>query len=47
MSTRPGTNVTLLVLSDIHYAGAAERARGSDYELAAIKRPLVRALAGA
>lgn len=47
MSTPPGKSVTLLVLSDIHYAGAAERARGSDYELAAIKKPLVRALAGA
>ena len=37
--------VTLLILSDIHYAGAAERARGSDYEIKAIAHPLVRALA--
>lgn len=39
--------MTLLILSDIHYAGAAERARGSDYELKVIKKPLVRALARA
>lgn len=34
---------TLGILSDIHYAGAAEQARGRDYELRAIARPLVRA----
>jgi hypothetical protein len=30
------------VLSDIHYAGAAEKARGSDYELRRIGNPLLR-----
>jgi hypothetical protein len=35
---------TVLVVSDIHYAGAAERARGEDYELRAIRRPLLRRL---
>ncbi len=39
--------VTLLILSDIHYAGPGERARGSDYELEVIHRPLVRLLARA
>jgi hypothetical protein len=47
MSTATGKRVTLLILSDIHYAGAAECARGSDYELAAIQKPLVRAFARA
>jgi len=32
----------LVILSDIHYAGAAERARGNDYELAAIANPGMR-----
>jgi predicted MPP superfamily phosphohydrolase len=45
MSAPSGEKVTLLILSDIHYAGAAERTRGSDYELAAIKKPLVRLVA--
>ena len=45
MSISNSKKVTLLILSDIHYAGAAERARGSDYELAAIQRPLIRAIA--
>ena len=45
MNPATGKKVTLLILSDIHYAGAAERARGSDYELAAIKKPLIRAVA--
>jgi hypothetical protein len=30
------------ILSDIHYAGTAERARGHDYELRAITNPLLR-----
>lgn len=34
----------LAILSDIHYAGAGERARGNGYELAGIRNPLVRAL---
>lgn len=29
----------LVILSDIHYAGAAEKARGSDYEIRAITSP--------
>ena len=40
-------SVKLIILSDIHYAGAAERARGDDYEFVAIKKPLVRAFARA
>jgi hypothetical protein len=35
-------NFTLAILSDIHYAGAAERARGSNYEFRPIKNPLLR-----
>jgi hypothetical protein len=35
----------IAVLSDIHYAGAAEQSRGGDYELRAIKNPLTRFLA--
>ena len=36
---------TLGILSDIHYAAAAEQARGHDYELRTIHNPRVRALA--
>jgi len=36
---------TLGILSDIHYAGAGEQARGHDYELREIRQPLRRALA--
>jgi hypothetical protein len=36
---------TLGILSDIHYAGPAEQARGKDYELRGIANPLLRALA--
>ena len=36
---------TLGILSDIHYASAAEQARGHDFELGGIPNPLVRALA--
>ena len=38
---------TLGILSDIHYASAAEKARGKDYELREITNPLVRAFATA
>jgi len=38
----PGT-LKIAILSDIHYAGAAERARGSEYELRSIANPLLRA----
>ena len=34
--------VIIAILSDIHYAGPAERARGNDYELRAIANPLLR-----
>jgi hypothetical protein len=37
--------VTLGILSDIHYASAAEQARGSDYGLREIANPLVRLFA--
>jgi len=33
---------TLAILSDIHYASAAEQARGPDYEIAGIPNPLLR-----
>jgi hypothetical protein len=45
MIVSTGKRTTLLILSDIHYAGAAERARGSDYELTAIQNPLGRTAA--
>ena len=38
--------IELIILSDIHYTGAAERARGNDYELQAIQHPVMRWLAG-
>jgi len=44
-SPSPANSVSLLILSDIHYAGAAERVRGSDYELKAIANPFERRLA--
>jgi len=34
--------IRLGILSDIHYAGAAERARGNDYELGAVPNPALR-----
>jgi hypothetical protein len=43
METNVSVKVTVAVLSDIHYAGTAERARGNDYELRAITNPLLRA----
>src|SRR5882672_676716 len=36
--------MTLAIVSDIHYAGAAEQARGNDYELRGIANPLLRRL---
>jgi len=36
---------TIGILSDVHYAGAAEQARGHDFELRAIPNPAVRKLA--
>ena len=38
----PSGEVIVAILSDIHYAAAAERARGNDYELRAIANPLLR-----
>jgi hypothetical protein len=37
---------TLGILSDVHYAGPAEQARGKDYELRGIANPIIRTLAG-
>ena len=37
--------IKLIIVSDIHYAGPAERARGQDYEFDIIKNPLIRLLA--
>jgi hypothetical protein len=36
--------VKVAILSDIHYAGTAERARGNDFEQRSIANPLLRAL---
>jgi hypothetical protein len=47
METNVSGEVTVAILSDLHYAGAAERARGEDYELRAIPNPLLRILARA
>jgi len=41
----PPRDIQLILLSDIHYAAAAERARGNDYEIRVIQNPLVRAFA--
>jgi hypothetical protein len=43
-STTAQNRISVVILSDIHYAGAAERARGDDYELRAIPNPLFRVL---
>jgi hypothetical protein len=37
--------IKLIILSDIHYAAAAERARGNDYEFRGINHPALRAFA--
>jgi Calcineurin-like phosphoesterase len=42
-ASNPG-RITVAVLSDIHYAGDAERARGDDFELRTITNPLLRTL---
>jgi hypothetical protein len=42
----PAAPIKLIIVSDIHYAGAAERARGNDYELKAIRKPFARLVAG-
>jgi hypothetical protein len=47
METNAPGEVTVAILSDIHYAGAAERARGEDYEMRAIPNPALRAVARA
>ena len=39
-----GSICTLGILSDIHYASAAEQARGRDYEVAGIRNPVLRQL---
>ena len=38
---------TIAILSDVHYAGAAEQAAGDDYEIRPIPAPLLRFLLGA
>ena len=35
---------TIAILSDVHYACAAERAIGNDYEFRSLTNPLVRVL---
>jgi len=47
METHATGDITVAILSDIHYAGPNERARGEDYELSVIANPLLRAIAGA
>ena len=47
METRAPGDVTVAILSDIHHAGSAERARGEDYEFRTIANPLLRAVARA
>lgn len=44
METKVFAPATIAILSDIHYAGAAERGRGNDYETRAIANPLLRIL---
>ena len=47
METRAPGDVTIAILSDIHHAGPAERARGEDYEFRTIANPLLRPVARA
>ena len=47
METNAPGEVTVAILSDIHYAGAAERARGEDFEMRAVPNPVLRAVARA
>jgi hypothetical protein len=44
MEVSPTSPVTIAILSDIHYAGTAERARGNDFEMRSIANPLLHAL---
>jgi hypothetical protein len=44
MNAETPTRITVAVLSDIHYAGAAERARGDGFEMRLISNPLLRLL---
>jgi hypothetical protein len=37
-----GSKVSLVILSDVHYAGQLEQNRGSDYEFREISNPLLR-----
>ena len=39
-----GATRTVGIVSDIHYAGPAEQARGNDYEFRGIPNPLLRLL---
>lgn len=43
METRAAGDLTVAILSDIHYAAGAERARGNDYEFRSVAHPLARA----
>jgi hypothetical protein len=47
METLAPGDLTVAILSDIHYAGSAELARGEDYELRVIANPLLREAARA
>lgn len=44
MEARTSSRVTVAILSDVHYAGAAERARGNDFEIRSLTNPLLRPL---
>lgn len=45
MNPESAHRVRLLILSDIHFSGAAEQARGNDFNLRVIQNPAVRAFA--
>jgi Calcineurin-like phosphoesterase len=47
METRAPGGLTVAILSDIHYAGSAERDGGENYELRIIANPLLRSIARA
>jgi hypothetical protein len=40
--SEPSRDIQLAIVSDIHYAGAAEQARGNDYETSCLSNPLLR-----
>ena len=42
METRATERLKIAILSDIHFAGAAERARGNDFEAVAVANPFIR-----